>query len=163
MPSTACSHDERLQVLLRRPGLRITLGSSSYSRKAIMEELAQQYDFTFDIATADIDERALGDRSSCPEQLVLHLGRAKADAIVARLPPPQPGSNAPHLLITCDQVVVHDGRVLEKPESAEEVGMLVALPHQLRINTCRHTQSTSRIIGRSSDAICCGACRRALS
>ena len=83
-----------------------------------MEELAAEYGFNFDILTADIDERAIGDRSASPEQLVLNLGRAKAEAILKKLPaPPQPL----HFLITCDQVVVHEGKVLEKPETAEEV------------------------------------------
>ena len=86
-----------------------------------MQELASQHGFSFDTATADIDERAIGDRSASasPEELVLKLARAKAQAILGKLELPQPG--VPAFLITCDQVVVHDGRILEKPEDAAEV------------------------------------------
>ena len=69
------------------------------------------------VVTADIDERAIGDRTSNPEALVLQLARAKAAAIFKKL-----GSlQGKALLITCDQVVVHDGKILEKPTSVEEV------------------------------------------
>lgn len=50
------------------------------------------------VLTADIDERAIGDRSSNPEGLVLELARAKAAAIAQKLTPSQKV-----LLITCDQ------------------------------------------------------------
>ena len=92
-----------------------------------MQELATQHGFSFDTITADIDERAIGDRSASasPEELVLKLARAKAHAILGKLEPLHPGS--PAYLITCDQVVVHEGRILEKPENAAEV---VPLPDQ---------------------------------
>ena len=51
------------------------------------------------------------------------LANAKAAAIRARLaaaPPPRAASPLPALLITSDQVVVHRGAILEKPESADE-------------------------------------------
>ena len=86
-----------------------------------MHELATQYGFSFDTLTADIDERAIGDRSASasPEELVLKLARAKAEAILGKMELEQPGT--PAYLITCDQVVVHIGRILEKPEDAAEV------------------------------------------
>ena len=68
------------------------------------------------VLTADIDERAIGDRSSNPEGLVLELARAKAAAIAQKLTPSQKV-----LLITCDQVVVHEGKILEKPTTEKEV------------------------------------------
>ena len=70
------------------------------------------------VVTADIDEKAVGDRASNPENLVLELARAKAAAIHKKLGKVQTKA----LLITCDQVVVHNGKVLEKPVSEEEVG-----------------------------------------
>ena len=69
------------------------------------------------MATADIDERALGNRSRAPEELVLLLAHAKATAIKAKLP------RSRAVLITCDQVVVHQGTIREKPETEEEVAL----------------------------------------
>ncbi|DBB06592.1 TPA: hypothetical protein ACH3X1_012121 [Trebouxia sp. C0004] len=93
---------------------RIILGSSSYSRQGIMKELAQEYGFEYDTATADIDEQSLGDRTSDPAELVTLLAQAKADAIYDRL------ETKRGLLLTCDQVVIYQGRVREKPASTQQ-------------------------------------------
>lgn len=82
----------------------------------LMDELAQQFNFTYEVCTADIDEKAI--RHEQPEQLVMLLAHAKAEAIRKKLL--AAGAHA-GLLITCDQVVVHEGHILEKPENAEEV------------------------------------------
>jgi len=80
-----------------------------------MKELAQEYGFDYDTITADIDEQALGDRTSDPAELVTLLAQAKADAIYERL------DSKLGLLLTCDQVVIYQGRVREKPTSTQEV------------------------------------------
>jgi septum formation protein len=87
----------------------------------LLQELACEYGFSFDILTADLDERSIGDRASSPEQLVTLLARAKADALKPQLEARAP-KEKPKFLITCDQVVVHEGRILEKPQNAAEVG-----------------------------------------
>ena len=86
----------------------------------LLQELADQYGFSFDILTADLDERSMG-------KLVTMLAKAKADALMPQLEA-RPAQERPRFLITCDQVVVHKGRILEKPESANEVssGLLSA-------------------------------------
>lgn len=81
-----------------------------------MDELAAEHGFTYQTCTADIDERAIRDRD--PERLVTLLARAKADAIRAKLAAQGVRSG---LLLTSDQVVVHDGEIWEKPEDAEQV------------------------------------------
>ncbi len=80
-----------------------------------MKELAQEYGFDYDTITADIDEQALGDRTSDPAELVTLLAQAKADAIYERL------DSKLGLLLTCDQVVIYQGRVREKPTSTQQV------------------------------------------
>jgi septum formation protein len=110
---------ERIRsFVLLRP--RVILGSSSSSRKAIMDELRQEHGLpAYEVITANIDEKAI--RHDAPEQLVMALGRAKRDAILAKMKTsPQDHQQDQGLLITCDQVVVHDNRILEKPESEEE-------------------------------------------
>ena len=68
---------------------------------------------------ADIDEKAI--RREVPEELVMALAHAKATAVRARLAASPPRLPAlPALLITSDQVVVHNGRILEKPADAAE-------------------------------------------
>ena len=78
--------------------------------------------YVFDVrqvVKADIDERALGDRSSADnaQALVIQLAIAKADAILSRgLSDEQKGK----ILLTADQVVTHEGRILEKPLNEKE-------------------------------------------
>ena len=80
---------------------------------------------SFQVATAEIDERALGDRSRAPETLVSLLARAKATAIRKKLEPQKA------VLVTCDQVVVHKGEIREKPLNEQEVSS-AASAEQLR-------------------------------
>ncbi|KAF5445111.1 hypothetical protein F2P56_034188 [Juglans regia] len=121
---------------------KIILGSSSIARRTILAEMG--YEFT--IMTADIDEKCI--RKDKPEDLVMALAEAKADAIISKLqiinhqekdveqtiliaadtaeailqrPIGDYIKDAePTLLITCDQVVVYEGVVREKPSSKEE-------------------------------------------
>ena len=67
------------------------------------------------MATAEIDERALGDRTQAPATLVSLLAGAKAAAIQKKLEPQKA------VLVTCDQVVVHKGVIREKPLDEQEV------------------------------------------
>ncbi len=89
--------------------------TSRHGLTEIMDQIAKDYVFNYRQMQADIDEQALGDRSSCPESLVLLLAQAKADALKARIP------ESSGVLITCDQVVVCNGRILEKPADPDEV------------------------------------------
>ncbi|KAI3902271.1 hypothetical protein MKW92_046276 [Papaver armeniacum] len=96
---------------------KIILGSSSKSRKDILTEMG--YDFT--IMTADIDEKEI--RMEKPEDLVMALAEAKADAILSRL---QTDVNKEEdaestLLITADQVVVYEGVIREKPSAKKKL------------------------------------------
>ncbi|PSS17199.1 Maf-like protein [Actinidia chinensis var. chinensis] len=122
---------------------KIILGSSSVARRKILAEMG--YDFK--IMTADIDEKSI--RKETPEELVMALAEAKADAIRLKLQtidnqekdvkptlliaadtaeaiiPKLPSGDCkedaePSILITCDQVVVYEGMVREKPSSEEE-------------------------------------------
>ncbi|XP_073019832.1 uncharacterized protein [Primulina eburnea] len=120
--------------------LKIILGSSSVARKQIIAEMG--YDFT--TMSADIDEKAI--REEKPEDLVMVLAEAKADAIMRKLRDVGTSENTTlliaadtvetvkpkllvgeykedarsTLLITCDQVVVYEGVIREKPSSKEE-------------------------------------------
>ncbi|PWA55890.1 maf-like protein [Artemisia annua] len=95
---------------------KIILGSSSMARREILKQMG--YHFT--IMTADIDEKSI--RKEKPEDLVLALAEAKADAIIARIGiTGHKEENAhPTLLITADTVVVYEGTIREKPSSKEE-------------------------------------------
>ncbi|XP_065847406.1 uncharacterized protein [Euphorbia lathyris] len=123
--------------------VKIILGSSSIARRKILAEMG--YEFT--VTSADIDEKCI--RKEKPEELVMALAEAKANAIIdklqadnnqekdaeftiliaadtaeailQRLPAHDHVKDAqPALLITCDQVVVYEGAVREKPSSEEE-------------------------------------------
>ncbi|KAM5564899.1 hypothetical protein ABKV19_019109 [Rosa sericea] len=125
------------------PSFKIILGSSSNARRKILAEMG--YEFT--LMTADIDEKSI--RKEKPEELVMVLAQAKADAIISKIQtthskekdaeptiviaadtaeairPKLPVGDyvkdaEPTLLITSDQVVVYEGVVREKPSSKEE-------------------------------------------
>ncbi|KAL2612868.1 hypothetical protein R1flu_024560 [Riccia fluitans] len=96
--------------------VKIILGSSSQTRQAIMKEMGLE----FEIMSADIDEGAI--RRDKAENLVMALAKAKAEAIFARIATEtsEVASAKQSLLITADQVVVHEGKILEKPRTEEE-------------------------------------------
>ncbi|CAI8606447.1 unnamed protein product [Vicia faba] len=122
---------------------KIILGSSSIARRKILSEMGYQ----FTLMTADIDEKSI--RKDTPEELVMALAEAKANAIISklqttgnqervdeptlliaadtaeailqRLPVGDYLKDAePTLLITSDQVVVYEGVIREKPSSKQE-------------------------------------------
>ncbi|XP_011099609.1 maf-like protein DDB_G0281937 [Sesamum indicum] len=99
----------------------IILGSSSMARREILDEMG--YEFT--IMTADIDEKSI--RKEKPEDLVMALAEAKADAIVTRLQSSYQLEeiSRPTLLITADTVVVYQGTIREKPSSEEEARQFI--------------------------------------
>ncbi|KAK9682263.1 hypothetical protein RND81_10G061300 [Saponaria officinalis] len=100
---------------------KVILGSKSIARRKIMEEMG--YEFT--IMTADIDEKAI--RKEKPEDLVMALAEAKADAIISKLqiPDKQVNDHEPTLLISADTVVVYEGTVREKPSSKAEARQFI--------------------------------------
>jgi septum formation protein len=100
-----------------------------------MDSLASQYSFKYEVLKADIDEKAI--RHDSPRDLVLALAHAKADALLQKLAAADSGNSSSNstaaggaahggsssgdtFLITCDQVVVHDGQIREKPEDVAE-------------------------------------------
>ncbi|XP_020423973.1 maf-like protein DDB_G0281937 isoform X3 [Prunus persica] len=104
---------------------QIILGSASMARRKILAEMG--YEFT--ILTADIDEKSI--RMDKPEELVMVLAEAKADAIISRLQSTSQPDEDAHatLLITADTVKKHQRlffllvnfRIIrEKPSSKEE-------------------------------------------
>ncbi|GLT92119.1 hypothetical protein SLE2022_099730 [Rubroshorea leprosula] len=102
------------------PPFKIILGSSSFARRKILAEMG--YEFT--IMTAGIDEKAI--RKEKPEELVVALAEAKAEAILQRLPLGDYVSEAePTLLITADQVVVYEGIIREKPSDEAEARQFI--------------------------------------
>ncbi|KAL6346419.1 hypothetical protein AAG906_033215 [Vitis piasezkii] len=100
----------------KRSSFKIILGSSSVARRQILAEMG--YEFT--IVTADIDEKGI--RKETPEELVMALAEAKADAILSKLQIKDYLAEdlPPTLLITADTVVVYKGTIREKPSSEEE-------------------------------------------
>ncbi len=87
--------------------MKLILGSSSKFRRSVMDELGVHYE----VVVPDIDEKAI--RSNDPDELVLAIANAKADAVVARV-------QEPAFVITSDQVVVWNGQIREKAESIEQ-------------------------------------------
>ncbi|EXB37256.1 Maf-like protein [Morus notabilis] len=95
---------------------QIILGSASMARRQLLKEMG----YEFSLMTADIDERSI--RKEKPEELVMALAEAKADAIISRLKSrgQLEESTEEKLLITADTVVVSKGMIREKPSSKEE-------------------------------------------
>ena len=87
--------------------MKIILGSKSKGRKQILEEMGMD----FEIMVSDIDEKAI--RFDDAEKLVLALARAKAEAL-------KPKIFQPAILITSDQVVVCNKKIIEKPDNEKQ-------------------------------------------
>ncbi|KAF8060496.1 Eefsec [Scenedesmus sp. PABB004] len=85
-----------------------------------MDGLAAEHGFTYEVVKPDIDEKAI--RRDEPRELVLALAHAKADAVLEMLrrQAPPGGDCGDGYLITCDQVVLHEGAVREKPADVAE-------------------------------------------
>ncbi|XP_024973216.1 maf-like protein DDB_G0281937 isoform X2 [Cynara cardunculus var. scolymus] len=100
---------------------RIILGSSSIARRKILAEMG--YEFT--LMSADIDEKSI--RTEKPEELVMALAKAKADAIVSKLQTSadQEKDAKPSILIASDTVVVYEGTIREKPANDEEARQFI--------------------------------------
>jgi septum formation protein len=120
--SSSQAQDPVEQVGLPSP---IILGSASFTRKLILKEMGVQYN----IVVRPIDEKGIGDREKdAPSDLVLRLAKAKCSHLVGEI---QNGNtdvdlSRDHLVLTGDQVVTHDGMILEKPESEDEAKDFVA-------------------------------------
>jgi septum formation protein len=91
--------------------MKLCLGSSSIFRKSILET----YGFDFFTCSPNIDEKDLG-KTFRDEQdatnLVLHLAHLKADALQDKV--------GECYLVCSDQVIVHNGKIREKPESIQQ-------------------------------------------
>lgn len=87
--------------------MKIILGSQSHGRKKILEKLGYEPI----IMPADIDEKKI--RFDNPVRLTLELARAKAERLLTQI-------RESVLLITADQVVVCNGKILEKPVNEKE-------------------------------------------
>ncbi|MDP2641172.1 MAG: Maf family protein [Candidatus Yanofskybacteria bacterium] len=87
--------------------MKIILGSASKQRKRMLERMG----YEFEVMTADINEKAI--RYDDPKKLTMALAIAKAEALLPRI-------KESALLITADQVVWWNGKILEKPEMPEE-------------------------------------------
>jgi septum formation protein len=98
-------------LIAHRP---LVLGSSSPTRAAILREMG----LSFTVDKPGIDEKAI--RHSDPRKLVSELGKAKAAALRGRY---QQGG----WLLTADQVVVCDGRILEKPVGEDEARQFISM------------------------------------
>ncbi|KAG2453712.1 hypothetical protein HYH02_001924 [Chlamydomonas schloesseri] len=128
---------------------RIILGSQSFARKQIMTELGQEHGFSYEVRTADIDEKAIRDPS--PEMLVRLLARAKREAIIAKMQ--AAGEPMQGLLITCDQVVVHEERILEKPGSVDEAHEYIDGYGRSPASTVGAVLATDLCSGRSAEDV----------
>lgn len=93
---------------------KIILGSESNGRKRVLKKMG----YEFEVMPAHINEKLIPARRQAgvfddPVQLTLALANAKADALILKI-------KEPAILITADQVVVCNGKILEKPLKAKE-------------------------------------------
>lgn len=76
--------------------------------------------YIFDVIKPNIDEKTI--RHPDPKQLTLTLARAKAEAIKTHL-------QEPAVIITSDQVVLFQNRIMEKPETEAEARFYLENAH----------------------------------
>jgi septum formation protein len=107
----------------------LLLGSASYTRKLILKEMGVDYS----IVVRPIDERNCGDREmDAPPELVQKVAQAKMDHLVAEICAGRCAEDLPEqqkqqqqrrqdwVILTADQVVTCNGKILEKPNDIEQ-------------------------------------------
>lgn len=87
--------------------MKIILGSASPRRHKIMKD----WGYDFEVMIPEIDEKLI--RADDPWSLPMLIARSKSEYLRQKI------SN-PAILITCDTIVIHDGKVYEKPKDNEE-------------------------------------------
>lgn len=90
--------------------LKIVLASASPRRKKLLTQLG----LIFEILPSNTDEIITSD---VPSEIVTELAREKAVAVSAKVPDA--------LIIGADTIVVHDGKILGKPENEAEALMML--------------------------------------
>lgn len=145
-----------LVALASSSRFNLWLGSGSFTRKLILN----QNGFTFQVIKANIDERALGDRTSetGAVDLVKLLANAKADAIMSTFQPTNADDDKQNILLTADQVVTSKGRILEKPLDEAEARHYISLYNNGQCSTVgsialTDLKSGRRVIGVDSATI----------
>lgn len=120
--------------------MRLVLGSQSKWRRKILEEAG----LSFEVMPADIDEKAI--RSDDYEELPLLVARAKADALLERI-------DDDVVLITCDQVMVCNGKLLEKPEDEQEARVFFELYNHHPAESINAVVVTNTRTGKQAEAV----------
>ena len=90
--------------------VQIILGSSSRERAEILDEIGWKYR----VISPNIDERAV--TCSDPFRLPVLIAKAKATSILGQLE----GDRTPTVIITCDQIVLFQNEIRNKPEDETE-------------------------------------------
>lgn len=88
--------------------MKIILGSSSPFRKGVLDRAG----ISFEVVKPEINEKSI--RAEKHEQIPLILSFAKAQAVAQKI-------TDEAIIIACDQVIVCNGILLEKPEGEDEV------------------------------------------
>jgi septum formation protein len=136
----------------------LILGSGSFTRKLILKEMGVD----FLVIKRPIDERGIGDRQNdTPQDLVLALAKAKMSHLVQELEAGNchtelqngcDNDTGPRIILTGDQVVIHAGKILEKPGSIEEAkafcaGYASSPPSTVGSCVIRHIPSGIQVSG----------------
>ncbi|NMO01128.1 septum formation inhibitor Maf [Gordonia sp. TBRC 11910] len=92
---------------------QVILGSASPARLTVLRNagLAPR------VVVSDVDEDALFERlvTARPDEIVVRLAQAKADAIIAELAAEEPAPDAQAIVLTCDSMLLFDGALTGKP------------------------------------------------
>ena len=113
-----------------------------------------------EILKPEIDEKSLGNRgdASRADELVTLIATAKADAVIQKILVEKKLVPEKTILLTADQVVIHNSKILEKPASIAEARKFIESYVQSQCSTVgsiilTDLESKKRIIGTSTSTI----------
>ncbi|MCM1327127.1 MAG: Maf family protein [Bacteroidales bacterium] len=101
-----------------RGNMRIILASASPRRRELLEQIGLH----FEVRVSDVEEKVC---VHAPELLVQELSRQKAEAVFEELSTEKTSED--FLVIGADTVVAYEGRILGKPEDAEDAVQMLQL------------------------------------
>ena len=108
--------------------IRLVLGSSSVSRKAVIGQLQVPFEVVVSTFAEDLDKSLFASVEEYPRATAMEKDKDIAARIIGA------GVDRATIVVTGDTVVVRDGAIIEKPENTKESAVQMLWSHSGRVH-----------------------------